>query len=317
MTISKNNDEIRILSLIASATEIICALGFQEQLVGRSHECDFPADVVRLPSATTPKIDVHASSREIDDQIKSVLRKADALEALGVYDVHLDVLQELNPTHIVTQTQCEVCAVSLRDVEAAVAELAGIAPKLVSMQPNALEDVWGDFILAANSFGVPERGKEVVAELKQRMAVIEATASRLPTRPTVAAIEWVEPLMAAGNWVPTLIEMAGGHNLFGTAGQHSPWMTYEELQAADPDFIVIAPCGFGLDRVRQDVPILESQPGWHALSAVKQGKVFIADGNQYFNRPGPRLAETLEILAEMLHPESFDFGHRGQAWQAA
>ena len=309
------NSELRILSLIASATEIVCALGFRDQLVGRSHECDFPVDVEGLPSATVPKIEVGASSREIDVQVKDAVRGSDAIDALGVYGVRLEVLRELNPTHIVTQTQCEVCAVSLRDVEAAVAKVAGVEPEIVSLQPNALDDVWGDVMRVARSFGVQERGHELVTGLQERMSAINGATAELDDKPTVAAIEWVDPLMAAGNWMPTLIEMAGGQNLFGEAGQHSPWMTFEELQASDPDVILIAPCGFDMERTRVDVPILESKQGWDDLSAVKAGRVFMADGNQYFNRPGPRLAETLEILAEMLHPERFDFGHKGVAWK--
>ena len=310
-----NEGELRILSLIASATEIVCALGFRDQLVGRSHECDFPVDVKGLPAATVPRIEVEASSREIDDQVKAVLRGADAMDALGVYDVRLEVLRELNPTHIVTQTQCEVCAVSLRDVEAAVAKISGVEPKIVSLQPNALDDVWGDVMRVAVSFGAQKRGYELISELQERMSGIAETVQGLEERPSVAAIEWVDPLMAGGNWMPTLIEMAGGRNLFGVAGLHSPWMSYEELRDADPDVILVAPCGFDMERTRADVPILESQPGWDDMKAVRDGKVYVADGNQYFNRPGPRLAETLEILAEILHPGKFDFGHRGVGWE--
>ncbi len=310
------NSELRILSLIASATEIVCALGFRDQLVGRSHECDFPADVAGLPAATVPKIEVGASSREIDDQVKEAVRGSDAIDALGVYDVRLEVLTELNPTHIVTQTQCEVCAVSLRDVEAAVGKIAGVEPEIVSLQPNALDDVWGDVMRVATSFGAQERGYELVAELQERMARINEVVVDLEGRPSVAVIEWVDPMMAGGNWMPTLVEMAGGRSLFGKAGLHSPWMTFEELRAADPDVILIAPCGFDMERAQVDVPILESKRGWSDLSAVRAGRVYVADGNQYFNRPGPRLAETLEILAEILHPGQFDFGHKGAAWEA-
>lgn len=310
------DSELRILSLLASATEIVCALGFSDQLVGRSHECDYPKGVKKLPAATEPKIDVGASSREIDDQIKSVLRDADPMDALGVYDVRVDVLRELNPTHIVTQTQCEVCAVSLRDVEAAVSKVAGVDPKIVSLQPNSLEDVWDDLMRVANSFGAQERGYELARELQERMTAINEATAGLKDQPWVAAIEWVDPMMAAGNWMPTLIEMAGGRNLFGQAGQHSPWMAFEELRDADPEVILIAPCGFDIDRTRVDVQILESNQAWSDLSAVKAGRVYVADGNQYFNRPGPRLVETLEILAEMLHPETFDFGHKDVAWES-
>ena len=263
-----------------------------------------------------PKIEVGASSREIDDQVKEAVRGSAAMDALGVYDVRLEVLRDLNPTHIVTQTQCEVCAVSLRDVEAAVAKVAGVEPQIVSLQPNALDDVWGDLMRVATSFGAQERGYELVADLQERMARINEVTVKLEERPSVAVIEWVDPMMAGGNWMPTLVEMAGGRNLFGQAGHHSPWMTFEELQSADPDVVLIAPCGFDMERTRVDVPILESKPGWSDLSAVRAGQVFVADGNQYFNRPGPRLVETLEILAEVLHPETFEFGHKGVAWEA-
>ncbi len=314
-----NESEPRILSLIASATEIVCALGFREQLVGRSHECDYPADVEELPAVTVPKIDVGGSSLEIDQQVKDVLRGSDAMDAaygaLGVYDVKLEVLRELDPTHIVTQTQCEVCAVSLRDVEAAVAKIVGFQPVIVSLQPNALDDVWGDIMRVANSLGARERGEALVADSKRRMNAIVKKTEGLSDIPSVALIEWVDPLMAGGNWMPTLVEMADGRSLFGKAGLHSPWLRYEELREHDPDVIVIAPCGFDIERTREDVPILEAKTGWASLSAVENGRVFVADGNQYFNRPGPRLVESLEILAELLHPDEFDFGHRDVGWE--
>ena len=311
-----NEGELRILSLIASATEIVCALGFVTNWLVARTSVIFRSMLKGFRAATVPRIEVEASSREIDDQVKAVLRGADAMDALGVYDVRLEVLRELNPTHIVTQTQCEVCAVSLRDVEAAVAKISGVEPKIVSLQPNALDDVWCDVMRVATSFGAQERGYELISELQERMSGIAETVQGLEERPSVAAIEWVDPLMAGGNWMPTLIEMAGGRNLFGEAGMHSPWMSYEELRDADPDVILIAPCGFDVERTRVDVPILESQPGWDDITAGRNGRVYVADGNQYFNRPGPRLAETLEILAEMLHPERFDFGHEGVAWEA-
>ena len=310
-----DQSELRILSLIASATEIICELGFRDQLVGRSHECDFPSDVEELPSVTVPKIEIGVASIEIDRQVKNALRSKDAVEALGVYDVKLDVLRELEPTHIVTQTQCEVCAVSLRDVEEAVSKIVGFEPTIVALQPNALDDVWGDIMRVATSFGAHQRGDTLVRGLQSRMNEIVRKVDDLDITPTVALIEWVDPMMAGGNWMPTLVEMAGGKPLFGKAGLHSPWMNFDELREADPDVIVIAPCGFGIERTLEDVPILEAKAGWDSLSAVENGRVFVADGNQYFNRPGPRLAETLEILAELIHPDEFDFGHAEIGWQ--
>jgi iron complex transport system substrate-binding protein len=300
----------RIVSLIASATEIVCALGFEDQLVGRSHECDFPKSVHRLPVCTEPKFNVDGSSYEIDQRVKAVLQ-----ESLSVYRVDADTLKQLQPDVILTQSQCEVCAVSLRDVEQAVCNWLGSRPQVVSLAPDALADVWTDIGRVAGALKAPERGARLVEQLRGRMAIIAKQASALPERPTLACIEWIAPLMAAGNWMPELVEMAGGINLFGTAGRHAPRMTWEQLRDADPQVILVQPCGFDIERSRRDMPALTQQPEWPRLRAVRDRRVFLADGNQYFNRPGPRLVESLEILAELLHPHTFHFGHKGIGWQ--
>ncbi|HKX30138.1 MAG TPA: cobalamin-binding protein [Blastocatellia bacterium] len=301
--------EHRIVSLIASATEIVCALGFESQLVGRSHECDFPAAVTRLPVCTSPKFQVEGLSYEIDQRVKAILQ-----EALSVYRVDAEMLERLQPTHLITQSQCEVCAVSLKDVEQAVCQFTSSQPVIVSLEPNALADVWADLRRVAGALGEPLRGDRLVSALQQRMREIEAAAAAASSRPTVACIEWIEPLMAAGNWMPELIEMAGGVNLFGEAGKHSPWMSWDELIARDPEVILISPCGFDIPRILQEAHLLTGQPRWNALRAVRDDRVLVADGNQYFNRPGPRLVESLEILAETLHPELFHFAHEGTGW---
>ena len=300
----------RIVSLIASATEIVCALGFEHSLVGRSHECDYPESVKRLPVCTRPKLDIHASSGEIDRQVKSLVENA-----LAVYDVDSALLERLEPDVIVTQSQCEVCAVSLRDVERAVCSWLERCPKIVSLKPDALADVWRDVEEVALALGAYDRGAELVARLRGQMDDIRDRATRLSDRPRVACVEWVEPLMAAGNWVPELVEMAGGFNLFGEAGKHAPWMTWEQLADADPDVIILMPCGYDLARTLQEVPILAAKPGWGSLRAVSTRRVVAADGNQYFNRPGPRLVESLEILAEVMHPGTFRIRHEGTGWQ--
>jgi iron complex transport system substrate-binding protein len=302
----------RIVSLIASATEIVCALGFEGDLVGRSHECDYPPSVRRLPVCTAPKFAVEGASYEIDQRVKAIVQ-----EGLSVYRVDGELLRSLEPDVIVTQSQCEVCAVSLRDVERAVCAWLRACPRLVSLEPNALADVWRDIEHVAIALGAPERSDELVRCLRARMEAIAARARGLQHRPTLACVEWVDPLMAAGNWMPALVEMAGGVNLFGEAGRHAPWLTWEELRAKDPDVIVLLPCGYDLARTRQDLPILECKPGWVELRAVRDRRVYVTDGNQYFNRPGPRLAESLEILAEILHPNCFAFGHEGAGWQQA
>ena len=301
--------EPRIISLIASATEIVCALGFESQMVGRSHECDFPASVKRLPVCTSPKFEVEGLSYEIDERVKAILQ-----EALSVYRVDADLLERLRPTHIITQSQCEVCAVSLRDVEEAVCQFTSSRPVVVSLEPNALADVWADIRRVAAALNAPERGEELVARLRRRMGEIEEKARTAQSRPTVACVEWIDPLMAAGNWSPELVEMAGGVNLFGEVGKHSPWMNWEALVAADPDVIFISPCGFDIARTMEETHLLTGKPEWRKLKAAKEDRVFVADGNQYFNRPGPRLVESLEILAELLHPELFNFGHEGKGW---
>lgn len=299
----------RIVSLIASATEILCALGFEDQLVGRSHECDYPPSVKRLPQLTSPKFNVKGTSAEIDNRVKSIVQ-----EALSVYRVDARKLETLKPTHIVTQSQCEVCAVSLKDVEQAVCELTNSRPVIVSLEPNSLEDVWADIRRVGEALDAADRAEQLVDELKSRMDDIVQRTHWLESNPTVAYIEWIDPLMAGGNWMPELIEMAGGVNLFGEAGKHSPWMTWDELVAKDPDIIFVSPCGFDLKRTLREMRLLSDKPEWKALKAVTSDRVFVADGNQYFNRPGPRLAESLEILAEVIHPNVFHFGHEDSGW---
>jgi iron complex transport system substrate-binding protein len=300
----------RIVSLISSATEIVCALGMEGHLVGRSHECDFPPSIRRLPVCTEPKFNVEGSSADIDRGVKEVLQ-----QGLSVYRVHADVLQKLQPDVILTQTQCEVCAVSQRDVEEAVSHWLDGSPEIVSLAPNALADVWTSIRQVADVLEIPQRGQDLVTRLQKRMDAIADRAKSLANRPTVACIEWIEPLMAAGNWMPELVEMAEGENLFGIAGKHAPWLTWEDLSRRNPEVIVVLPCGFDLDRTRCEMQALVERPGWAELGAVCNRRVFVTEANQFFNRPGPRLAESLEILAEILHPQHFHFGHEGAAWQ--
>jgi iron complex transport system substrate-binding protein len=300
----------RIITLLPSATEIVCALGFESELVGRSHECDFPPSVKWLPALTELKFNPEGSSAEIDARVKTIVR-----DALSVYRVDAAKLRELRPDVIVTQSQCEVCAVNQADVDAAVAEWTGTRPKVVSLAPYSLGDVFADMQRVAMALGAPERGDKLVHDMQIRCDEIREVASRLKKRPTVACIEWIEPMMAAGNWMPQLIEIAAGTNLFGKAGEHSPWMKFEELAAADPEVIMIAPCGFGIPRASEELHLLQKQNGWKQLRAVRNGRVFIADGNQYFNRPGPRIVESLQILAELIHPHTFRFGHEGDGWR--
>jgi iron complex transport system substrate-binding protein len=299
---------MRIVSLLPSATEIVCAVGLRDALVGRSHECDFPPGVERLPALCEPKVPIHGASVEIDRAVRRLVA-----DGLSVYRVDAERLRALAPDVIVTQTQCEVCAVSEADVVAATCDWAGSGVRIVSLAPARLDDVFADIERVGGALGVAARGTAVVASLRTRLAALAARTRDLP-RPSVACIEWLDPLMAAGNWVPELVELAGGRNLFGAVGEHSPWLGWEAVRTADLEVIIAMPCGFDLVRTRGEMPALERLPGWDALRAVRAGRVAIVDGHQYFNRPGPRLVESAEILAEILHPGVFDFGHRGQGW---
>jgi iron complex transport system substrate-binding protein len=312
---------MRVLSLIASSTEIVAALGAEKLLVGRSHECDFPPSVRALPQVTVPSFPTEGSSAEIDREVKARVR-----DALSIYEVDRAKLKELQPDVILTQTQCEVCAVSLKDVERALADQVGFSPKLVSLTPNSLADLYADIRRVAVALEIEARGERLVAELKGKMGAIARITKRLNsenwgTRPKVAIVEWIEPLMAAGNWMPELVALADGENLFGEAGKHSPWMTMEELVAKDPDFVIVAPCGFDLARTKRELHLLTENPKFQKLRAFREGHIAIADGNQYFNRPGPRTLGALEILAEILYLGKLEFerplltdGSRGWEW---
>lgn len=300
----------RIVSLLPSATEIVCALGGASRLVGRSHECDFPPEILDVPVCTSSLVDSSKPSAAIDRDVKVLLQSA-----VSLYEVDVERIRALKPDLIVTQAQCEVCAVSLEQVEAAVAGWADSKPKLISLAPQRFAQVWDDLHAVAAAMGVVEQGREVVRGLKARVADVIQRAAPLEKRPSVGCIEWLDPLMAAGNWVPELVELAGGKNLFGEPGKHSPWLAWDAVRQADPDIIVLMPCGFGLERVAREMESLTKNPGWEKLRAVRQRRVYLVDGNQYFNRPGPRLVDSLQMLAEMFHPNLFHFEFEGKGWR--
>ncbi|MEN9215719.1 MAG: cobalamin-binding protein [Gloeomargarita sp. HHBFW_bins_162] len=290
---------MRLVSLLPSATEIIHVLGLTAHLVGRSHECDYPPEIQHLPVCTAPKFDPTGDSLSVHHRVMDVLT-----QALSVYELNIKELQNLQPTHILTQAQCDVCAVSLNDVEQAVAEYLTPAPKILSLQPQTLAQVWQDMIQVGNVLGID--AAPVVTCLQQRVTQIQSATQGCP-RPRVLCIEWLNPLMSAGNWVPELVALAGGHPLLAQTGHHSPWLTWAEIEAADPDIIVVMPCGYDLHRT---IAEWQSSPHpWHRLRA----RMYATDGNAYFNRPGPRLVNSLEILAEIFHPE-LEFGYQGNAW---
>jgi iron complex transport system substrate-binding protein len=296
----------RVVSLIASATEILHALGAGHTQVARSHECDWPHDVLGLPHLTKPKFKVEGSSRQIDVAVKSLVE-----QGLAVYEVDAEALKAIAPDIILTQDQCEVCAVSLADVERAVASWTECRANVVSLRPHTLTDIYIDNQRIADALGMRDAGRTLNGQMSQRLGEIFARAWGRP-RPRLAFIEWIDPPMSGGHWMPELIDIAGGVNLFGEHGAQSPWISLDQITAADPDVILIAPCGYELPKTREEMAVLDANPEWQALRAVREGRLFLADGNAFFNRPGPRLIESAEILGEILHPELPGYGHLGK-----
>ncbi len=299
-----------IVSLIPSGTEMICALGCQEQLKGRSHECDFPLGINHLPICTAPNLSVEGTSQEIHERVSGILR-----DALSVYRVETETLRALKPDIIVTQTQCDVCAVSFTDVEKALKESLDSQPTLISLHATNLQGVWDDLLCVAQGVGKEQAGQQLRASYQTRISTIADRCRNESPHPSVACIEWIEPLMAAGNWVPELVQLAGGHSIFGEPGAHASWITWEALDETNPDILVLMPCGFSMPRIEEEMNTLTQNPVWPKLKAVQTGRVYLTDGNQFFNRPGPRLVESLEILAEIFFPSQVQFGHEGTGWR--
>ncbi|HEY6476501.1 MAG TPA: cobalamin-binding protein [Polyangia bacterium] len=298
---------MRIVSLLASGTELVAALGLGEALVGRSHECDHPAWVKRLPVLSHPAFDIHGTSLEIDTRVRDRLHAG-----LPLYEVDEAQLAALGPDFIITQTHCEVCAVSPGDLA------HGVAAKLerhqvVALATGTVDGILDGFARVAEVLGAAESGRALVAGIRERLAAVAAVTGPL-RRPRVACLEWIDPLFAMGNWGPEIVELAGGDCVFGAPGAHSTTMTFEALRDADPEIVVVAPCGFDLTRTLAELPALTERPGWRELRAVRAGRAFAADGNFYFNRSGPMLFDTPEILAEMLHPDAFPPRHEGTIW---
>ncbi|CAN5816040.1 cobalamin-binding protein [soil metagenome] len=289
----------RIVSLVPAATEIVGALGLLDALVGVSHECDFPPSANRLPRVThCPIHNAGLSSAEVDRWVRDTLASTGTL-----YTLDEALLRDLQPDIILTQKLCDVCAVGYGSVAKMAASLPS-SPQVLSLEPATLHDIFDTVHAVAQVAGVPERSEAVVAGLQARVEAVRARAATLH-RPRCFLLEWADPLFCAGHWNPELVEIAGGVDLFGRMGERSTQVSWEEVLAAQPEVIVLALCGWNVERARRDLAVLQSYPNWRSLPAVQRGEVYAVDGNAYFSRPGPRIVESLEVLAGILHPEAF------------
>jgi iron complex transport system substrate-binding protein len=299
---------MRIASLLASGTELVCALGAGESLVARSHECDYPEWVRRLPALSRPTFDTSVASRQIDILVRERLRAGKPL-----YEVDEALLAALAPDVLITQTHCEVCAVTPADLIRAT-PLSLSRRQVVALATGTLHGILEGFVNVADVIERREAGERLVAEIRGRLALIQERVRPLPS-PTIVCLEWIDPIFGMGNWGPELVAHSGGTELLGAPGEHSAAAQWEDVLSADPVVLLVAPCGFGIDRTLAEMPTLAAKPGWDDLRAVRAGRVIVADGNRYFNRSGPSVFETVEILAEILHPQEFPPRHENHAWQ--
>jgi len=292
---------MRIVSLLPSATEILALIGLGDQLVGVSHECDYPPGVRNLPHVTRSAIGGGLPSREIDRLVREQLATEKAL-----YHLDLDLLQELEPDLIVTQALCDVCAVAASEVDAAACLLPG-NPGVINLEPMSLKAVFDTIAHVGEVTGHASQARRALAGLEARVARVREIGDAVPAdkRPRVAFLEWIEPLFNAGHWTPELIRYAGGLDVLGSKHQPSHTLRSEDLMAAEPEVLVVAQCGFTMARTEQDLPLLTALPRFERLPCARDGRLYYTDGNAYFSRPGPRLVDSLEILAHTLHPQRF------------
>jgi iron complex transport system substrate-binding protein len=285
---------MRIVSLLPSATEILCALGLEDQLVAVTHECDYPREVQRLPKLTRTLIPKEATSGEIDRQVREQMQRTSAL-----YQLDRPLLKKMRPDLIVTQSLCHVCAVAQDDVQAALSGLEG-EPRVINLEPQSLPDLFVAMRQVADAAGVS--AETVIRSLMDRVESVAARSALLPYRPRVALLEWLDPPFSCGHWNPELVRLAGGVEGLGQEGQPSRPLRWDEVTAWQPEVILLACCGLTTERTLEDLPLVRSIPGWRELPAVRDGRLYVTDGSQYFSRPGPRLVDSLEILAHTLHP---------------
>lgn len=298
---------MRIVSLLASATEIVCALDLGGYLVGRSHECDNPPWVQQLPVCSQPAFDVHGSSSEVDAEVRRRLRSGEPL-----YWIDAKRVEALRPDVLIAQVHCEVCAVTVDNLERFHPDR--MAETVVALAAGSVGGIYDDVRRVAGALHCPERAERLVASMQQRIGQVrQQVAARRP--PTVVLLEWTDPPYPAGNWAPELAEAANAQLLLSRRDEHSSAIGWSRVLEADPEWLIVAPCGFDLARTRREIPVLEALPGWSHLQAVRQRRVVLADGNRYFNRSGTTIVETVQILAEILHQLPPAAGDPGQAWE--
>jgi iron complex transport system substrate-binding protein len=298
---------MRIVSLLASATEIVCALDAGDRLVGRSHECDNPDWVRGLPGCSEPAFDITVSSRDIDSEVTRRIRAREPL-----YVIHADRIRDLRPDLVIAQEHCEVCAVTPADVARAKCDLGGA--RVLPLNASTVEGIFGSIQQVAAALCLEDKGREVVARERARLDAVRARTAGL-RRPTVVMIEWADPVYAMANWGPELVEIANGELLLGNPGKHSTAVAGSHVAGVDPEILIVAPCGFALDRALREQPVLEAYPWWSKMRAVRSGKVAFADGNLFFNRSGMTTSQTAEIIAEILHGVTFGAPTEGRHWQ--
>ena len=291
---------MNIVSLLPSATEILYALGIDDQLVAVTHECDYPEHVCDKPAITRNVLRQDMTSAEIDAAVRSQL----SADAHTIYTIDRDLLARVAPDLIVTQQLCEVCAVSYDEVLDAIRSLPR-RPEILNLEPSTLADVLADIQRVGDVTGYTERARQVVHDLEQRIAHVRDAVARATTRPRVAFLEWIDPLFCGGHWNPELVELAGGIDGLGNKWQPSTRIEWQQVVDFAPEVLVISCCGFSVERASEDLPILQSLPGYHDLPCVRGGRVHIVDGAAYFSRPGPRLVDSLELLARFIHPTRF------------
>ena len=283
---------MRVVSLLAGATETVCALGAGEMLVGRSHECDNPSWVRRLPACSQPAFDISLSSAEIDSEVRRRLHAGEPL-----YCIDSELIRKLQPDLIITQSHCDVCAVTPADLERSGGT---ISPHQLSLAASTIEGIFESIQHVASALDLREQGEAVVDRERQRIETLRQRTAQL-RRPTVVMLEWADPIFAMGNWGPELVEIANGKPLLGHAGEFSLALPSEQLRDADPEYLIVAPCGFNLERAEREQTVLERLSWWRGLQAVRKGQVAFADGNLFVNRSGMTISQSAEIIAEILH----------------